>query len=505
METSLLSPVDNFLLSSDNGSGDGGDLNEIINGLDMSGVDELDLSQFLNDSSASSHYFERDLSTTSANDPFTGSFFVPEQTGDIIKPLVSATSYLPASSVVWNEEPGLPQQNTSQSFAQYWGQKRSFDTTPNNITNMELPQSNLLIPKVEKGENVSLFTDFGAVEYGFSALKNNNAALQALKAEREDGDSKKRKMGTEEKAAKRKEQTRAASKLYRQRRKKLEVELSERLERLEEEKKQLINEKKAADALLEKLKDENSKLRTAQKSESEETAKKRYELLVKLQKQVSEAASDDALCQTIQEVKSCCRNCQDIGRCNLQSIINPGSVQQLVSAGFFNNIKLDLEKKGTIEEFVSKMRLEIGKMLSAEQQAKIEKAVTEHNENLQVVLAEREAITNSITKSFEDLKAHQNVEPCKCTGTCECPPASDVKEYKEVVTSLEHLRKNLGNEAALWMKTFEAVVDDTLTPLQMAHFFLKVEFQHRSVVQLNTFWAALNKTINGTKLCPGVG
>lgn len=50
-------------------------------------------------------------------------------------------------------------------------------------------------------------------------------------------EKKRKKLSPEEKQMKRKQQTRAASKLYRQRKKELESQLSERLDELEKEKK----------------------------------------------------------------------------------------------------------------------------------------------------------------------------------------------------------------------------------------------------------------------------
>jgi len=97
----------------------------------------------------------------------------------------------------------------------------------------------------------------------------------------------------------------------------------------------LAREKKAADDMLQKLQAENQSLRQTQKYYSEENAKKRLNLLVKLQDQVNSAATDDVLCGTISDIKQCCRSCMDLGQCNLQSIINPNVVQQLVASGFF--------------------------------------------------------------------------------------------------------------------------------------------------------------------------
>jgi len=251
---------------------------------------------------------------------------------------------------------------------------------------------------------------------------------------------------------------------------------------LSERRKILINEKKAADELLTQLKDENTKLRIQQKMYSEENAKKRYQLLIQLQKQVSESCPDDQLCQTLQEIKKCCNSCKEIGKCNLQSIVNPGAVQQLIQAGFFENITLDLQKKGTAEEFVAKLRSELGKTLTREQESKIEQAIYDHNEKLSVIVAEREVVSSTLNNTFRAFQI--GLTP------------GDPKDSKEIISGLEHLRKSLTEESKLWTETMQRVLDETLTPIQLAHFYLRVEFQHRSVVQLNTFWNALNQTLH---------
>jgi len=95
-----------------------------------------------------------------------------------------------------------------------------------------------------------------------------------------------------------------------------------------------------------------------------------------------------------------------------------------------------------------------------------------------VILTERNALAEEISKTFKLIQSQ----------------GSDSKDYLEIVGSLEHLRKSLSDEAKLWKSSMTQLIDETLTPLQVAQFYLKVEFTHASVRQLGTFWAALNKT-----------
>jgi hypothetical protein len=72
---------------------------------------------------------------------------------------------------------------------------------------------------------------------------------------------KRKKLSAEEKAEKRKQQTREASKLYRQRKKVLETELSDKISQLEEEKKKMMEQFQASQREVQKLKEENNNLK----------------------------------------------------------------------------------------------------------------------------------------------------------------------------------------------------------------------------------------------------
>jgi len=300
--------------------------------------------------------------------------------------------------------------------------------------------------------------------------------------------SKRRKLTAEEKVEKRKLQTRSASKIYRQRRKALETQLSEKLEELENEKKLLISERRQAEDTLKKVKEENEKLRRQQKVYSEDTAKKRLALLKQLEVQVNEGADDATLCETINNIKSCCSNCMSLGQCNLESIISPSAVQRLVMAGFFENtIKPDLvAKKGSIEDLVVKLKTEI-KSLTNEQRSRIDRIADDHKEKMKILLQEREELTNNISVNFGNIQTKKDL-------TLLSPTEKTSQDYVEIIGSLEHLRKSLKDEASEWELTLKKMVEDTLTPLQVAQFLLRVEFQHASVRQLNNIWSALNKT-----------
>jgi len=386
--------------------------------------------------------------------------FVGDQTANILKQIEQSTTILPVSTIIWPTE-DTPSKNTTQSFAQFWG-KRAHESEP---TNMEMRH----VVKEEKPY--------------FSPSSTYGKPKEELhidsKITTNSGKQKRRKLTTEEKSQKRKQQTRAASKLYRQRRKALETQLSERLDIMEKEKNALAREKKAADDMLQKLQAENQSLRQTQKYYSEENAKKRLNLLVKLQDQVNSAATDDVLCGTISDIKQCCRSCMELGQCNLQSIINPNVVQQLVQSGFFEStVKSELcNQQSKIEDLVTKLKTEV-RSLSTDQLNKIDNIVIYHTEKLEVILTERNSLAEEISKTFQLIQSQ----------------GSDSKDYLEIVGSLEHLRKSLSDEAKLWKFSMNQVIDETLTPLQVAQFYLKVEFTHASVRQLGTFWAALNKT-----------
>jgi len=291
--------------------------------------------------------------------------------------------------------------------------------------------------------------------------------------------SKKSKLSTEQKAQKRKQQTRTASKLYRQRKKALEVQLSERLAELEEEKRILMTEHAAANALLKNLKEENEKLKKEQVKVSEFTSKSRLDLLKKLETLYVSGADDHALTMTISQIQDCCKKCMTLGQCHLNQLLSPSIVEQLVASGFFEDKdKIEaLSRKGGIAQLVEKVKAEI-KSLTPEQIERMDQVTLAHKDRLNVIYAEREELTKQIVVVFKDLKNTK----------------SDMNHYVETIRCLEHFRKSLDNEASEWSRSLHDMLAGTLTPRQMAQFLLRVEFTHASVCQLNVIWSALNKT-----------
>jgi len=209
-------------------------------------------------------------------------------------------------------------------------------------------------------------------------------------------------------------------------------------------------------------------------------------LLKQLEIQVNEGADDATLCQTINEIKGCCYNCMSLGQCNLDSIVSPSAVQSLVTAGFFDNtVKPDLlpPKKGSIEDLVTKLKTEI-KSLTDQQKEKLDRLAYEHTEKMRVLLQERNELTENISGNFKNIQQKKGAKTII---------SNEAQDYVEIISSMEHLRKSLKDESKEWEDTLKKMVDDTLTPLQVAQFLLRIEFQHASVRQLNSIWSALNK------------
>jgi len=440
---------------------DSGEINDIIHELEYAGVDDLETLINTDGFQLYGKMYERDLAALNLppEEPIVNQLMSSE-TPHIIQNIHDAT-VLPASSIVWAEN-DTPQEGRP-SYSEVWG-KRSHESISEATTVKEEPQS----------YNYVDLSDATTMSNGRPDVSNAASATK-----------KKRKMSIDEKAEKRKSQTRTASKLYRQRRKALEVQLSEKLDQLESEKKQLMSEQRAAQELLLKMKEENEKLRKDQKVQSEENAHKRKELLLKLEKQVGDQANDEQLCSTICEIKGVTTKCSEFSRCNLRSLISPSAVEKLVAAGFFENTVQQTTQKGTIEDVVAKLKNEI-KSLTPDQKAKMDRVIENHNQAMLDIRKERDDLTKQIGGTFAELRAKTMND-------------RQTQDYVEVLGSLEHLRGSLYSEGITWDKSLKNLIDDILTPRQMAQFLLKIEVEHASVKQLNTFWTALNQTVHTTK------
>eukprot|EP00027_Filamoeba_sp_ATCC50430_P008019 CAMPEP_0168548750 /NCGR_PEP_ID=MMETSP0413-20121227/4735_1 /TAXON_ID=136452 /ORGANISM="Filamoeba nolandi, Strain NC-AS-23-1" /LENGTH=482 /DNA_ID=CAMNT_0008579089 /DNA_START=82 /DNA_END=1530 /DNA_ORIENTATION=+ len=475
-----------------------------IEDIDALPDDWSNIGQLLPDDLKLSDYFVRDLAAMNTSNPDPLLAF-DEETTNILEPLVRCTTELPQtnyvipSNDVFNQYPqevtqiGNPylapndlSSDTSSSpitpFASYSSPVSNYSTVSptqiqNNNTHVKVKKENPPVAHTGKRNQA---------EQMFYLPPELQTPQQVDLDSEFEADTKRTKNGAPvEKAEKRKQQTRNASKLYRQRKKALEAQLNERLNALEEEKRILLNEQKNAEIMLRKLKDENERLKKNYQVSSEETKTKRLDLLKKLESQVVNKADENTISMTIAEINECCRKCMDLGKCSLNQLISPATVGQLVDNGFFEDkSKVEtLARKGSLANLVEKLQKEI-KSLNQEQLDHLNKELQAHHSRLEVIYKEREELTQRITVHFRELKNSK----------------SDFSKFLETLSCLEHLRKSLEDEAQEWTRSMQAMLGGTLSPLQMAQFLLKVEFQHASVCQLNTVWSSLNKNWACNKL-----
>jgi len=282
----------------------------------------------------------------------------------------------------------------------------------------------------------------------------------------------------EDKFSKRKKQVRTASKLYRQRKKELEKQLTSRLISLEQEKKMLLREQIVSERLLQNLKEENDRLKRQQAGNATEIAKVRYELLRKLEKEFNEMADESVLLDTLAEIGEQCIKCQEIASCHLKHLISPLIVEKLVSKNFFDkkeNMEALIRTNG-LKQMNEKAKVRI-ENISPEQIQKMDDIVENHLQRMQIIHSERMVLAQQINTLFKELKQKK----------------SDFSEFLQSIRCLEHLRMNFDEEAKEWHAAQKDVIS-ILNTRQIAQFYLRVAFQHATVCQLNVIWSAINES-----------
>lgn len=394
----------------------------------------------------SHNFYQRDFFLMNANEDFDST-----STQGILYPLSHATTDLPVTQFTWENEDISPIMRTVQEIQS--GEELSSSPTSSLNTS---PTDNL----------------YGHLDF---PIEQNVVPPTT---------SKKRKLSQEQKIAKRKQQTRTASKVYREKRKNIEKHLLEQLAKLEEEKNILLNEQQAAQSLLTNLKEENEGLKRKQVKKSEENDKERHRLLTLLEQQLRDNVDDKTLSKTLLEIKGCCGNVIKLGQAHLEQLISPNVIETLLGNGFFDGDHTSLDTKttrGGISDLVNRLKTEV-KNLSAEQIKKLDTLSHDHYLTLTAIYDDRKKIIEKIRQSISVMR--QNTTP---------------SDNAVLLTNIELLRRNFFEETKEWTDSIGGMLDETLTPRQMAQFCLKIEFEHISVRQLKNFWNALNNTWDKTK------
>jgi len=422
--------------------------------------------QYVQTSPSLSAFNERDFILLQQNQP--ADFLIDaEFTSSLLTPLQEAmnVNLLPPSKIDWEVDP-LPQTALPSGVGKIFSTHEKEDLT--------------------ESDSFEVFSidDYNANSSTISSpLCGNKRSFEETHSSDQQNlvkeiSTKKRKLTPEEKIEKRKQQTRAASKLYRQRRKGLEQKLLAQLEKLEKEKKEIVEKQQLAQQLLQNLKEENEALRKQQMNESQRVSKERLRLLRLLEQQVQENADDKTLLDTINAIKVCCGIIMKLGQCHLELLLSPSVVHILVKEGFFEadkDLVDSVTRNGGLNDIISKIKAEV-KSLSPEQNRQFDNIIYNHYRRLDVIYAERREITQQFVNSFNQLSTRK-AEP---------------SDHVQILKLTELLRQSLSDENEEWFNTIPDILDRTLSPRQMAEFLLKIEFQHLSIRQLKNFWDAIH-------------
>jgi len=274
--------------------------------------------------------------------------------------------------------------------------------------------------------------------------------------------------------------SRESSRRYRQRKKECFDKMRVQVELFEEEKRQWAKERDAASKLIERLTQENERLKEKTQSEALKVREERLALLTQMEDKIRAGAPDEDFVPLIAEVKARCTGIKELSQNLLRQFISPDAATYLASIGFFKDESLEVDKPSkaqSIYAFASKLQAELPD-LSQEQQVRLHGRVENFYSELQRLVEERRLLAADL----EVLYSHGPGDH-----------GSDVPSVLNKLSSVQHLRENLIAESDLSLATISGMLDE-LTPTQAARFLVKAHFVHTGVMQLQMLWDALKHT-----------
>ncbi|PRP88134.1 hypothetical protein PROFUN_04225 [Planoprotostelium fungivorum] len=279
----------------------------------------------------------------------------------------------------------------------------------------------------------------------------------------------------ENRSLKRKQQTRTASKLYRERKKTLELQLTERLNRLEDERAALIQKNEKAERLLAEVQAENIRLRAQQESTTKGLQDDRALLLEKLRDMLMQESSDAELVLVLNEIRDIDKVKMGIGACALRRLISAPTIHALMDTGFFENeenLRIMRERRGL--EWARDYIMREMQDMTPSQTEGLKKISETRGEELSVISMERMQLIPQLLNAMRALRNDTD----------------DQNSFLNAVTCLEHLRLNLTADNRVMHSGIEQM-NDVLTPRQHAIVKTRLNNCCNAVKQLLLFWNAL--------------
>jgi len=270
------------------------------------------------------------------------------------------------------------------------------------------------------------------------------------------------------------EQQRLASRRYRQKKKVILEQLEVKMQELNDEKQKLEKEHQDSLEAITKLRHENQELQKEHKNDADKICNERQEIIKKLQTLLDSGASDLEFVPYLDQLKTLCKKVSILGECHFNLLISPSAMSLLAQRGFFD-IAQPAETDGTMRNFINNLFSAVSS-LTEEQKDKLTHVIELHEHQLAELKAEREELNQEISTYFSGVNQ-----------LLEAKRKHDLPKLLQIMSTLEYVRKNLGEETARFEETLENIYT-ILTPRQSAEFHVKVEIWHSTIVQLKRLW-----------------
>jgi len=284
----------------------------------------------------------------------------------------------------------------------------------------------------------------------------------------------------------RSEQQKMASKRYRQKKKQVVENLEAKMEELAAEKARLENERLSTLDMVVKLQRENEDLKRAHQLESAQIEKDRLLVLDQLEICYKNNSPDSDLLPLLAKLHEYCKQISSIGECHAHLLLSPTVVSHLAKNGFFESPEAEVAMESDTWGLANlrKRLFEFVPSITDDQKIQLQATVTQHYQELDELRLERLQLNADISSFFSENPNFQ--------AKAESP--TDMPKMIQTMSTLEYLRQNLSDEIAKCESAIASCVA-ILTPRQRAQFYLELETQHKSVLQLKTLWDAMKRSM----------
>jgi len=275
------------------------------------------------------------------------------------------------------------------------------------------------------------------------------------------------------------EKSRNASRLYRQRKKQFMEELKQQLDRSSEEKQVYIQDHQKQEILLQRLMEENSRLKNERAIDNvSQLGEQRKELIKELEDKMAQQAPGVQIEAVLNQIKSHNVNVTKLGTTHLEEFISPTKVSTVIISEFFK-MQIPMMTQplgGNLSQFATRI-VNLVPNLSSDQISTIKSLVEKHTRDLEKLKIERNSINDEIERSI-------NTRPLRQKNS-----EILLMDFLGVTETLEELKKNLENETSLW-DTALAELLGVLSVHQRATFVLHSEYRNAGLQQLKYLWGA---------------